>query len=63
MERTCAELRKLHAEGACDVAVIDYLEKAQPSKRQLQAHGTNTWEREADNVEQLKVLRNQRRFR
>ena len=56
MERTVAELRKLHAEGACDVAVIDYLEKAQASKRQLQAHGTNTWEREADNVEQLKVL-------
>jgi replicative DNA helicase len=56
MERTVAELRKLHAAGACDVAVIDYLEKAQPSKRQLQMYGSNTWEREADNVEQLKVL-------
>jgi replicative DNA helicase len=56
MERTVAELRKLHGDGQCDIAVIDYLEKAQPSKRQLQMYGSNTWEREADNVEQLKVL-------
>jgi replicative DNA helicase len=56
MERTTAELRKLRAEGACDVAVIDYLEKASASSRQLKMHGTNTWEREADNVEQLKIL-------
>lgn len=54
MERTVAELRKLRENGLCDVAVIDYLEKAAPSKRQLQMFGSNTYQREADNVEQLK---------
>lgn len=54
MERTVAELRKLRENGLCDVAVIDYLEKAAPSKRQLQMFGSNTFQREADNVEQLK---------
>ena len=54
MERTVAELRRLHAEGECDVVVLDYLEKAAASRRQLQMFGTNTWQREADNVEQLK---------
>ena len=54
MEQTTAELRKLHAEGLCDVAVIDYLEKVAPSPRQLKMFGANVWQREADNVEQLK---------
>ena len=54
MERTVAELRKLHAEGLCDVVVLDYLEKTAASKRQLQMFGTNGYMREADNVEQLK---------
>jgi replicative DNA helicase len=54
MERTVAELRRLHAEGQCDVAVIDYLEKAGASRRQLQMYGSNAYQREADNVEQLK---------
>jgi replicative DNA helicase len=54
MDRTVAELRKLHAEGCLDVVVLDYLEKAGTSKRQLQMFGTNAWLREADNVEQLK---------
>lgn len=54
MERTVAELRKLQAEGQCDVVVVDYLEKAAASKRQLQMFGSNTYQREADNVEQLK---------
>jgi replicative DNA helicase len=56
MERTVAELRRLHAEGQCDVVILDYLEKAAASKRQLQMFGTNTWQREADNVEQLKTF-------
>jgi replicative DNA helicase len=54
MERTIAELRRLHAEGECDVVVLDYLEKAAASRRQLQMFGSNSWQREADNVEQLK---------
>lgn len=54
MERTVAELRKLRENGLCDVAVIDYLEKAAPSRRQLQMFGSNVFQREADNVEQLK---------
>ncbi len=56
MERTTAELRRLHTEGLCDVVVLDYLEKASASRRQLQMFGTNTFQREADNVEQLKTF-------
>lgn len=56
MERTTAELRRLHAEGECNVVVLDYLEKATPSQRQLKMFGTNLYQREADNVEQLKKL-------
>ncbi len=54
MERTVAELTRLHADGECDVAVVDYLEKASASRRQLQMFGPNIYQREADNVEQLK---------
>ena len=54
MERTVAELRRLHAEGECDVVILDYLEKASASTRQLRMFGTNSFQREADNVEQLK---------
>lgn len=54
MEKTVAELRRLHAEGECNVVVLDYLEKATPSQRQLKMFGTNIFQREADNVEQLK---------
>jgi replicative DNA helicase len=54
MERTVQELRRLKAEGKCDVVVLDYLEKNASSRRQLQMFGTSTYQREADNVEQLK---------
>jgi replicative DNA helicase len=54
MERTVAELRKLRDEGRCDVVVLDYLEKVSVSIRQLKMFGTNLYQREADNVEQLK---------
>jgi len=56
MERTVSELRRLYTEGECDGVVLDYLEKASASKRQLQMFGTNTYQREADNVEQLKTF-------
>lgn len=54
MERTVEQLRKLRADGLCDVVVLDYLEKNAASRRQLQMYGGNTNQREADNVEQLK---------
>lgn len=55
MERTCAELHRLHMDGQCDVIVLDYLEKAQPSQRQAKLH-MDWYQRETDNVEQLKTL-------
>lgn len=54
MERTISELTRLHSEGLCDVVVLDYLEKVAASPRQLKMFGPNTYQREADNVEQLK---------
>jgi replicative DNA helicase len=54
MERTAAELQRLHAEGLCDVVVLDYLEKAAASGRQQKLFSSNIYQREADNVEQLK---------
>lgn len=54
MERAIQELQRLKVEGQCDVVVLDYLEKNAPSRRQLQMFGTNAYQREADNVEQLK---------
>lgn len=54
MERTVARLRQLKADGLCDVVVIDYLEKNAASRRQLQMFGSSPYQREADNVEQIK---------
>lgn len=54
MEKTIAELSRLNAEGQLDVIVLDYLEKAAASRRQIQLFGSNAFQREADNVEQLK---------
>lgn len=55
MERTIEELRKQHAEGACDVVVVDYLEKAAAASRQIKMR-LEWYQREADNVEQLKTF-------
>ena len=52
MEQTTAELRKLHAEGLCDVAGLT-TSKRWRSPRQLKMFGANAGA-EADNVEQLK---------
>ena len=54
MEKTISELTRLHAEGKLDVVVLDYLEKVAASRRQIQLFGSNIYQREADNVEQLK---------
>lgn len=54
MEKTVAELYRLQVEGKCDVVVLDYLEKVAPSDRQIKLFSANIYQREADNVEQLK---------
>jgi hypothetical protein len=54
MERAMGEVGALRAEEICDVFIIDYLEKAAPSTRQLKAFGSNNFAREADTVEVVK---------
>ena len=54
MEKTISQLTALQSEGKCDAVVLDYLEKVSASRRQLQLFGSNVYQREADNVEQLK---------
>ena len=54
MERTVQELSKLHADGRCDVVIIDYLEKVAPSTRQVALYGQQVYMRQADDVERLK---------
>ena len=54
MEKTIQELRRLKAEGQCDVVMLDYLEKNAASRRQLQLFGNSLNQRETDNVNQLK---------
>lgn len=52
----CRELQTRVDEGVCQALVIDYIDKLQPSRGQLQTYGTNTWERQANDMEQLKVF-------
>lgn len=54
MEKVVQKLAALKLDGGCDVVVLDYLEKAAPSQRQLKMFGSNVFQREADNVEQIK---------
>ena len=54
IDRTIDELRKIQTTSGLDAVVIDYLEKIAPSMRQRKIYGTNTYQREADSVEQLK---------
>jgi replicative DNA helicase len=54
VERALAEVTAMVNEGLCDVFIVDYLEKAAPSARQLKQFGTQIYEREADDVEQIK---------
>jgi len=52
-------LRELEArvgEGVCDAVVFDYLDKCRPDRRQATLYGTNVWERQADDMEQLKTF-------
>lgn len=54
MDRTVQELKRLKSENQCDVVLLDYLEKNAASRRQLQMFGNSAYQREADNVEQIK---------
>lgn len=55
IEQTIQELRRRQAEGMCDAVVIDYLEKAGSSDRQRKIYD-NGFQREADNVELIKIF-------
>lgn len=48
------ELETRASEGVCRAVVFDYLDKTQATRAQAKIHGSNTWERQADDMEQLK---------
>lgn len=54
MAQTVQQLVALKGEGKCDVVITDYIEKVAADRRQVQLFGSNIYQREADNVEQLK---------
>ena len=60
IELVIRELGKLQTAGKCDIAVIDYLEKAAPSSAQLKAFGANQFQREANDVDLIKNFSEER---
>lgn len=50
------ELESRVAEGICQAVIFDYLDKVQPTRGQANVYGTNTWERQANDMEQLKTF-------
>lgn len=56
------ELETRVDEGICQAVIIDYIDKAQPSRGQIQVYGANSWERQANDMEQLKVFTTKRRI-
>jgi replicative DNA helicase len=54
VERALTEIGALVNEEMCDVFIVDYLEKAAPSARQIKQFGSQIFERESDDVEQIK---------
>lgn len=55
MADVLAELQKLIDEGECDCVVLDYIDKCEPDRRQLQLYGANgQFAREGDNMNQFK---------
>lgn len=58
-EKMLVEVRALIGEGLCDVFVVDYLEKAASSPRQVKQFSINLFAREADDVEQIKTFSEQ----
>jgi replicative DNA helicase len=54
MTEIIRELETRVSEGVCHAVVFDYIDKCQVTRAQARAFGTNTWERQADDMEQLK---------
>lgn len=54
MAEIIAELRGRRDEGLCDAVVLDYLNKVRPSRGQVKLYGTNTFSRQADDLELFK---------
>lgn len=50
------ELETRVAEGVCNAVIFDYLDKVQPTRGQARVYGENTWERQANDMEQLKTF-------
>lgn len=50
------ELEARVVEGICDAVVFDYLDKVQPTRGQANVYGENTWERQANDMEQIKTF-------
>lgn len=50
------ELTSRVAEGVCQAVVFDYLDKVAPTRGQAQVYGNNAWERQANDMEQLKTF-------
>jgi len=50
------ELEARVSEGVCQAVVFDYLDKVQPTRGQASLYGENTWERQANDMEQLKTF-------
>ncbi|GIV81804.1 MAG: replicative DNA helicase [Anaerolineae bacterium] len=53
MAQVVRELERLRFAGLCDAVVVDYLEKAAPSQKQVRLYNSQ-YQREANDVEQLK---------
>lgn len=56
MTEIVRELESRVAEGVCQAVVFDYLDKVQPTRAQAQLYGSNTWERQANDMELLKTF-------
>lgn len=54
MAQIIRELEARVSEGVCDAVVFDYLDKVQPTRAQAKLFTDNTWERQANDMEQLK---------
>jgi len=54
MSEVIKELQKLVDEGECEAVVMDYIDKCEADRRQLQLYGNNQYLREGDNMNALK---------
>lgn len=56
MSEVVQELGRRVQEGVCQAVVFDYLDKTQASKMQIKQYGDQTWERQSNDVELLKIF-------